>query len=157
VKRALAVEEAFGPKTVELIAVGAGGATLTGTQLAALEEFFNGDVALKIAGVLLMNSELTASNYSPLSVAVTATVFGGNQEAVETALTGLLSPLALEDDGTTFVFSFGGEVALSKIIATIMNTSPAPRKTTITTPATDVALGARELPVPGTLTITIVA
>jgi predicted phage baseplate assembly protein len=153
--RALAVEEAFGPKTVGLVCVGAGGAGLTAAQLDAAEKFFNGDPVAGTRSRLVLNHQLTAENYTPKIVNVVATVYGGNLAAVKTALTALLSPVAVEDDGVTWVWDFGGEVPVSRINAAIFATTPRPRKVVITTPASDVVLGDEELPNVGTLTITV--
>lgn len=155
VARALAIEEAFGPKTIECVVVGQGGGAVSLADRTELQTSFNGDVAAKVQGKILMNYQATVTNYTPKVVAVTATVYGGNLSAVKTALTALLSPVAKEDDGVTYVWEFNGEVPLSKINAAIMNTTPKPRKTTISLPVADVSLGQRELPNPGTLTITV--
>jgi hypothetical protein len=155
VVRARAFEEAFGPKTVELVTVGAGGVGLSTGQLVEVAAYYNGDPAAKVKGVLVMNQQLTANNFTPRVVDVTATVFGGNLAAIKTALTTLLHPLAVDSNGD-FVWDFGGEVPQSRINAEIFATLPKPRKVTITTPgAAGVVLGPRELPVVGTLTITV--
>jgi hypothetical protein len=153
--RALVVEEALGPKTVRVVVVGSSGGAATTDYLDELEEYFNG-VGLT-RGVLLLNHELSAVNFTPKSIAVTATVYGGNQAAVENALGQLLSPLARKSDGVSFEWDFGGEVPTSRIIAAIMGTSPQPRRADLALPAGNVTLDPTELPTLGTLNITVVA
>jgi hypothetical protein len=153
--RALGIEEGYGVKTVEAVVVAAGGVAAAQADLDDLEEYFNGDFASKIYGVLVANHQVTAVNFTPKTIDVTATVYGGNQTSVETALTALLHPEATDDDGD-WIWEYGEEVPLSVIIAEIMNTTPKPSKTTITTPASDTTLATRELPVTGTLSITVV-
>lgn len=153
--RALAIEEAFGPKTIEVVVVGTGGSAVALSDREELADYFNGNVEEKIKGKLLLNHEATITNFTPKTVNVTATVYGGNLTAVKTALTALLNPVALEEDGVSFVWDFATEVPISKITAAIMDTEPKPRKTTIATPAGDTPLGQKELPVAGTLNITI--
>jgi predicted phage baseplate assembly protein len=154
VKRALAIEEAFGPKTVEAVVVGAGGAAVDASKLQEVEDFFNG--AESVRGRLVMNHECTVTNFTQKVINVTATVYGGNQTAVETALKALLNPLAKKSDGT-YVWAFGGSVPLARLYQEVMNTSPPPRNVTFTVPTGDTSLAQRELPVAGTLSITVVA
>jgi hypothetical protein len=153
--RCLAIEEGFGVKTIEAVVVGAGGVAVSQTVLDELEAYFNSDTPNKEYGVLVANHQVTAVNFTPNVIAVTATVYGGSETSVETALTALLSPEAKDSDGE-FSWDFGGEVPLSRIISEIMSTTPKPRKTTVTVPASDTALATRELPTVGTLSITIV-
>lgn len=154
VKRALAIEEAFGPKTVEAVVVGAGGGVVDASKLQEIEDFFNGTESVR--GRLVMNHEATVTNFTQKVINVTATVYGGNQTAVETALKALLNPLAVDEDGI-YIWEFGSSVPLAELIQEVMNTTPRPRNVTITVPATDTALAQRELPVAGTLSITVVA
>lgn len=153
VTRALAQEEAFGPKTVEIVVVGAGGNIVDSSKLQEIEDYFNGTELER--GRLLMNHEATVTNFIPRVIGVTATVTRGEESAIVTALAGLLNPLAINPDGT-WVWEFGGLVPLAKIIATIMNTSPSPTNVNITGPEYDVNLMPNELPDVGVLDITIV-
>jgi hypothetical protein len=155
VVRAKAFEEAFGPKTVELAVVGAGGAGLSTGKLGEVNVYYNGDPDAKVKGVLVMNQQLTTTNFVPRVVDVTATVYGGNAAAIKTALTALLQPLAIDSNGD-YVWDFGGEVPQSRINAEIFATLPKPRKVVITTPAAGgVILGPRELPIIGVITLTV--
>lgn len=152
--RALVVEEALGPKTVQAVVVGSNGGAVLASYLEELEEYFNGSDTTH--GVLLLNHELSAVNFAPCSIAVTATIYGGSADAVENALGSLLTPLARKNDGVTWEWDFGGEVPTSRIIAAIMNTSPQPRRVDLSVPATNIDLADRELPVLGAVSITVV-
>ncbi len=68
-----------------------------------------------------------------------------------------LDPEALKDDGVTFEWVFGAEVDDSRISHEIFETDESITKVDLTTPSAPVALFARELPVLGTVSITIVA
>lgn len=152
VARALAIEEQFGPKTIGIVIVGNGGSQVQASKLQEIDDFFNGTEDVR--GRILLNQQSTTSNFTEKSIDVTATVDGGELNAILTALTVLLNPLATRDDGN-YIWSFGGTVPTARIIQEIMNTDPAPRNTTLTLPAADVSLGTEELPVVGTLSITI--
>lgn len=155
VVRSLAIEEAFGPKTIEIVVVGSAGAFLTSDQRTRLETYFNGDPDADIEGVLVLNHQATVTNYSQKSIDVDVEVEGGNQSAIETAITALISPVAQKSDGT-YQWEFGGEVPRSQIIAAIHESDAAVVKVNLITPATDVSLGTRELPVLGSLTVTMI-
>jgi len=94
-------------------------------------------------------------NFTAHAIDITATVYGGNATAIENALAALLSPTAQTENGD-WEWEFGEEVPVSRVIAAIMATTPAPRKVTLSTPAADVALATNELPTAGTITLTIV-
>lgn len=153
--RCLAIEEGYGVKTIEAVIVAAGGAASTAVLLDELASYFNSDTANKHYGVLVANHQVVPVNYTPHIINVTAIVYGGNQASVETALTALLNPESKDTDGN-WTWDFGGEVPLSRIISEIMLTTPKPRKTTVSTPSSDVTLALRELPMVGTVSITIV-
>jgi len=157
--RAQAIEETFGVKTVELVVVGSGGALLNQTQRDELEDYFNGNKAKGIDGVLVTNHEVTAVNYTPKPVDVTVTVTGNiTPEAVKNALIALLNPEAKFDDGVTYRWEFEGDIPTSLIIAAIHETDPVNvKKVVLTTPNANIILGARELPVPGNFQVTVVA
>jgi hypothetical protein len=161
VARAKAYEEAFGPKTLELVVAGGGGAALTSTYRSQLEEFFNGGE--NYGGVLIANHEVTVTNYSPKLIGYTVEVTAYSvvtETLVLQTLSSLISPTAVEDDKVTFVWEFGQEVPNSRVIAEIFKISPGNVfKVVITTPSSDVSLTARELPVldAANTTITIVS
>lgn len=159
VVRAQAIEETFGVKTVELVVVGSAGALLNQTQRDELEDYFNGNKPKNINGVLVTNHEVTAVNYTPRPVDVTAVVTGTvAAESVKNALAALLNPEAKFDDNVTYRWEFGGEIPTSLIIAAIHDTDPVNvKKVVLTVPAANIVLGARELPVPGNFNVTVVA
>ena len=159
--RCLAIEGTYGPKTVEVVVVKVGGGFATTDELAALELYFNGDTATKVARIIVFNQEARVGNYLSHSIAVTATVYGGNLAAVQQAISTLLQPEAkvVNADGTEgvgWLWEFGEEVPVSMIVNAIMESQPKPRKVTLALPAADVALLARELPKTGAITLTMV-
>ena len=150
VTRALAVEETFGIKTIELIVVGITGGLLTQNQLDDLDVFFNGSKPDNIKGVGLTNHEVTSVNYSPRIIDVVATVQGGNAATIENALRALLNPEAKFDDGVTFRWDFDDIVPIAIISSEIINTDPKNIKNvSLTLPAADIDLSAKELPLAG--------
>lgn len=152
VARARAVEAGYGPKTVKLIVVGYNGSGLSQDYLDELGDFFNGTPS--VGGKLLINHELTAVNFTPRPINVTATVYGGSRSAVIAALTSILSPIAVDDDGITWSWEFGENIPISLIVTTIMRTTPTPRNTTVS--GSDAVLLDEELPTAGTFTLTMV-
>lgn len=157
VVRAVAVEETFGIKTVELVVVGSSGNLLNQTQRDELDEYFNGNKETGVEGVLVTNHEVTSVNYTPKPIDVDVTVQGGDEATIISAITALLNPEAKFSDGATFRWNFGDLVPVSIINATIVETDPTNIKNvTFTLPAADVQLGARELPTIGTLNVTVI-
>ena len=150
--RCLGIEESFGPKTVEAVCVGQGGAVPLSTQLSDLDDYFNGTTADQ--GILLVNTEVVATPYVQHPIDINAIMHGGALSSITAALTGLLNPLSIEEDGS-FTWQFAGVVVVARLIQEIMNTSPRPSDCTIVTPSANVTLAQRELPVPGTFTISI--
>lgn len=157
--RATVFEEGFGPKTMEVVVVAKGGGLASASQLAALELYFNGDRYANppVEKHLIANQEVGAVNYTPKSIDVTATVYGDVEEqAVVNRLSQVIQPEALKLDGVTYEWAFGGEVPLNRLIHEIFETDDSITNVVITTPAADVPLAARELPVSGTFNITVV-
>jgi hypothetical protein len=156
--RSLAIEEGFGPKTIELVVVASGGGLASNSQINSIEEYFNGNKYSNpiVEKHLVSNQEVTAVNYTQKTINVTATVYGDvDEEEVENKLYQILQPEAKDDSGN-YLWDFGGTVPVSKINHEIFNISSNITKVDISTPATDTTLQSRELPVAGTLTITIV-
>jgi len=156
VSRALAIEEGFGPKTIELIAVGGGGGQLSNDQLDALNLFFNGNRFAEpiIPKRVVANQEVVAVNYSPKSIDVVATVTGDFEElTVVNQLKKVLQPDAVRADGVTYEWQFGAEVPLSRLIHEIFEADGDITKVELATPAFDVDLDLRELPIAGSITI----
>lgn len=157
--RAKAIEEGYGPKTIELVLVASGGGIASASQITAIEEYFNGDaysVPIKEKH-LVANQEVTAVNYTQKSINVTATVYGDvTVAAVKNQLTQKIQPEAYKSDGVTYQWDFGGEVPLSHLNHVIFDTDTSITKVAITTPSADVSLQTRELPMIGTMSITVV-
>lgn len=157
VERALAIEESFGIKTIELVVVGQGGNLLTEAQRTALQNYFNGDKASGIDGVLLANHEVVVVNYTPRVIDVSATVTGGNAATITNAVKALLNPSATFGDGSTKRWTFGAEIPYTVIIAEIFEVDAVNiKKVQLTTPTSDIILSTRELPLAGNVTVTVV-
>jgi hypothetical protein len=157
VSRALAIEETFGVKTIELVVVGLGGILLTEAQRDQLGDYFNGNKALGIKPTILTNHEVTIVNYSPRFINVDATVTGGNAEKIKNAVAALLNPDATFDDGVTKRWAFGQEIPFTVIISEIFEVDPtAIKKVVMNTPTADIQLGTRELPLAGSINITVI-
>lgn len=154
-KRAKAVEGAYGDKTVTLYVVGPDGGPVSSSYRLELETYFNGDDDTGTSGVMVANQHVYVRNATLVAIDVTATVAGGNQESVETALTGLLSPLALDDDDITYTWDFGQDVPDGRVLAAIYNTSSDITGVTMALPSGTTAIPADGLPTVGTLTITV--
>lgn len=160
ITRAAAIEEGFGPKTVELVVVAAGGALLTQAQLDAISSFFNGDPFADppIPKRFVANSQVVAVNYVPRVIDITAVIQAGRNSTATTignALARILLPEAVEDDGVTFTWDFGGRVPVSRLTHEIFAADPTATDVDISTPATDLTLQPRELPVAGTFSLSV--
>jgi len=161
ISRAQAIEETFGPKTIELIVVGQGGNQLSVNERLEVERYFNGDKTLGIKGVLLANHEVTVVNYTKRVIDVTASTQGGNKTEIENALQNYLNPEAKYSDGTTSRWNFSTvdttEYVRVALLFTVINeVDPVNIKNiVITTPAADVPLALRELPFPGNINVSV--
>jgi hypothetical protein len=158
VARAYSIEEAYGPKTVQLLVVGSGGNFLTAAELTALQTYYNGNryVYPPEYGVLAMNHELTAVNYDPSTIDVTVKVIGKGitSTQVKNALTSYLDPLAKNDEGN-YIHSFGGKVAVAMLDAAIAKISNNITNIIRTAPASDQTLGPMQLPNAGTINVNV--
>ena len=157
--RAKAFEEGFGPKTIELAVVAKGGGQASAAQLTALDEYFNGDAYAHppVEKRLIANQKVTSINFVPKTIDITATVYGDvEKEVIEARLAAIFQPEALRADGVSWEWEFGEEVSTSRIIHEIFEADEDITKVTLTVPASNVALQPRELPVIGTVTITVV-
>ena len=178
VARAIAVEDGAGPKTVQLVCSGPGGALLTASQLADLEEYFNGTTIdlQRFGGVGAVNTETDAVNYTPLPVAVTATITmqagytAGVQARIEAALQSILAPDATNATWKTaagltgsitqadyaFLWRRGGSVTTGRLNQVIHSSAgDGLVDVVLAVPAANIVLAGNELPVPGVLTITV--
>jgi hypothetical protein len=155
--RAKVIEGANGPKTVEIVTVESGTAATPTELMDEFETYLNGDTLLGIDGVMILNMEATATRYTPKTINVVATVKGGTKATIENALRALLLPNHVEEDGE-WTYQFGGEVYRARVIAEVFRSDPAVSNVSVLTlngSAADVTLGARELPVYGTVTVTV--
>jgi len=160
VARAVVRAEAFGPKTVELVVVGSGGGAVAAEFLAELDTYFNGDPTdADKPGRLVLNHELTSSAFDQRVINVTLTVQGTtavSTSKIEAAVKAHLNPIAKENDGT-FVHEMSGTVYLSRIAAAAFAADPSNvDDVLVVLPAANVALGAKELPVAGVITVNVV-
>ena len=157
VSRALAIEETFGVKTIELVVVGQSGTLLTEAERDEIRDFFNGNKSKGIKPVLITNHEVTVVNYTPKIINVTTTVTGGVKAQIENAITALLNPAATFNDGVTKRWSFAQEVPRSVISSEIFETDPVNiKKVIIPVPAIDTILTTRELPFAGIISVTVI-
>ena len=157
--RAYATEEAYGPKTVGLVVMVAGGGQASSDQLLELATFFNGDATASpaIPSRIVANQRVTAVNFEPRSIDIDAIVYGTGvtKQEIENALSTRFQPDAVDADGN-WIWSFADLVSVSKIDQEIHNVSPRVRTVTINTPTQDVQLDANELPQIGSLNITVI-
>lgn len=161
VSRARAFEEGFGPKTVELIVVAGGGGLLDADHLDELTTYFNGNQYAypPIRKRVVANQQVGVTNYSKRTINVTATVYGKagvTVEGIENQLARVIQPEALKDDGVNYEWDFGGEVPVSRINHEIFQAHEGITKVTLTEPAVNITMDARELPALGTVNITLV-
>lgn len=157
VSRALAIEETFGVKTIELVVVGRGGILLTEAQRDQLSDYFNGNKAKGIKPTIVTNHEITVVNYTPRVISVDALVTGGNAEKIKNAVSALLNPEATFDDGVTKRWAFSQEIPFSVIISEIFEVDPVNiKKVVLNVPTADIQLATRELPLAGLVNIQVV-
>lgn len=160
VARAFGIEEAFGPKTIQLIVVGSGGGFLTVGELEELDTFFNGDqfAVPPVDGLIVIGHELTSVNYTPrvIDVDVIVTAKGITVNQIRNAIIAHMNPLNTDTEGN-FVHKFGGVFAVVLLDCAISDVGGGKISNIVrTTPTIDVPLGPLELPVVGTITVTIV-
>lgn len=157
--RAKSFEEGFGPKTIELVLMPAGGGTIAPDLLDEIEEYFNGNQysSPPVSKKVVANQQVVAENYTAKSFDIVATVTGSDLVAseIETYLREVFHPEAVKEDGITFEWDFGETIYKSRIEHEIFNTNSRISNVVISSPALDVELTSRELPVLGTVTLTI--
>lgn len=158
--RAFAIEESFGPKTIELVVVAKGGGLASGAQLAELEEFYNGNKFANppVPANLVSNQKVTATNHTQHTVNITATVYGSNVTVlqIQNHLKAVFDPEALQEDGVTYEWDFGETVSQSRVKHEIHKVSPSITNVILTDPSEDTELTFRELPKYGAINIKIV-
>lgn len=157
--RAVAVEELFGPKTIGLIVVASGGGLASADVLEEVELYFNGDkfAAPPLPKHLIANQEVTAINYEPVPIDVSATVTakGITQQQIVNALSALLNPEA-KDENDEWLWNFGDNIPASRIHAEIHGVNKTAISKVVLNGWIDVQLGASQLPVAGTLAIEVI-
>jgi len=157
--RAKAIEGSFGPKTIELVVVSAGGGVASSERLLALNEYFNGNryASPPVRKKLVANQEVTSTNYTAKIVNISATVYGATSvQAIEDSLAALLQPETRQADGASFEWEFGGYIYLSRIdheIHAADNGVTHVENLLINGVATNLVLSDRELPISGTIAI----
>lgn len=157
VSRALAIEETFGVKTIELVVVGQAGVLLTEAQRDDVKDFFNGNKAKDIKAALVTNHEVTVVNYTPKLIDVTVVVTGGVKAEIENAIKAILNPDATFSDGVTKRWSFSDTVPLAVINSAIFEVDPTVVKNAVfALPVGDTILTTKELPLAGTVNVTVI-
>ncbi len=142
--RAWLLEGETSTKVSRLILIGTGGVVSNG-DLTELNDAINGSRAKKIRGKGVLNHRIVAENAVLSRVHIPVQATGGDEVAIQSALTALLSPLAKKKDANgkpthDWQWEFGGSVPVAELVATVMRTTPRP---------TNVVLGGT---VTGTLT-----
>lgn len=158
--RATFIEEGFGPKTIELVVCGSGGVVPTSQHLAELELYFNGDkfASPPVAGHFVGNQKVYAVAFDPFVIDIVVVIEapeGVTEAQIKNGLQQALQPEALKSDGVTFEWNFGGRVPISRLTHEIFKVDDRITDVDIATPAVDQTLSARQLPVAGTLNVTI--
>lgn len=161
VARGIGIEEGFGPKTLELVLVGAGGGQLSTAQLDELDEFFNGNpfTSPPVPKRFVANAEVTCVNYSPRSISIMATVTvvqnsPVSAQAIKNRLLQVVQPLALREDSALYEWEFGEDIPVTRLIHEIFSVDESVLSVNVTdlngivpTIASVVTLAARDLPV----------
>jgi len=148
--RAMVSEGFYGPKTSRISVVGTDGGYLISEIRTEFEDFLNGGSGA------LVNQRMIVDNYVKKTVDITATVTGGDKSTIENALRVYLDPLAKKIDGATWFWTEGTIVAEAKIISVIFSADQDVTDVTLTVPAGPITLSSDELPIAGTLLITVV-
>lgn len=173
VARAIPIEEGHGLKTVEVVCVGVGGAVPTADELAQVEAYLNGEVVgvERVGGLVAANTRAVATAYAPQIVNVTAVLrvlrgFGATaQDAGELAIRAALSPLARRlsrsadgriEESAAYLWRLAGDVELAAVTTRVALAVPGFVDLAISIPAANPTLGARELPTPGTISLSVV-
>lgn len=152
--RCKAIEFGFGDKTVKAVVVGPAGAATSAAHRRELEAYFNGDPDTGASGVMVANQRVFVRDYVSEAIPITGTVTGGNEESIRAGLLTLLSPVAVQSDGITYVWGFGDDVPTSKIISTVFAADPDVTDFVLTLPVGTTTLDADQLPTAGTFTLT---
>lgn len=154
--RATIIDEASGPKTANVILVEAGSAPVPQSVIDEFKKYLNGDVPTDVDGVVILNYEVTPKRYTARTIDVVITTLGGTKSVIESAITAFIAPLTAETDGS-YAFDFGGKVYADRITAAAIaaGAKNVPSLTLNGVPDGDVTLGAEELPVLGSLVVSV--
>lgn len=171
--RALAVEEGAGPKTMRVYVVGPAGVVPTATELEEIEDYLNGEqIGLqRIGGVRMANTACVVQGYAPVPFDVTVEItvlapYASSAEgAAVAAVTALLQPTArrlllvdgIWEESAEFQWGWGSTVAFAVLLSRIASSVSGVVNVDLTVPAGDTVLGDGELPIPGTITVTVVS
>jgi hypothetical protein len=149
--RAKAYEEGRGPKTVELIVAGKGGASLSSLEIQEVEEYFNGGSTWGYPGVSYNNTRVYVTNYIPRIIPLTVRIEAYDtitETMVKQLLSAVVEPGAISSNGYSFLWRYGQTVALSKIASEVFTLAPdSIFDVDINSPTADVILTPRELPI----------
>jgi hypothetical protein len=139
----------------------AGGGAADADQLRAIELYFNGNrysypyTRKRLIG----NQEIIATNYHQRVVDISADVYGDTTpDIVISRLTALLQPEARQEDGVSWEWDFGENIRISRMIHEIFKSDAdiyGVQNLLINGAAADLVLELRELPIAGTLAITV--
>jgi len=156
--RVRVVEEIYGPKTIGAILVGPGGYAVPDELLSWLEDNLNGQLDSENGKKVIANHQLAAEHFDPEVINVEIEVDGGSVGEITDLITSLLNPTKKNDEGDQYVWQWGGLVDRNRIAAEAWKAKTGRQitKVNLIQPAADVSLGVRSLPVPGTITVTIV-
>ena len=158
--RALAIEEGLGPKTIELVLVKKGFTLASSDELKDVDDYFNGNATLGKMKRIVANQRLTSFNYSQRLIDISAIVYVTGvvtAQEIENNLRQTIQPLAQREDGVTYEWEFGDVVPTSRLIHEIFNTDKSKiSKVVLLSPLADINTGKRELPLAGTISITVV-
>lgn len=159
--RATYIEEGFGPKTLELIVCGSGGVVPTSEHLREIELYFNGDkyASPPVPAHFVGNQKVYAVAFDPyvLDLDVTVEAPEGVTEAqIKNGIAQVVQPEALKEDGVTYEWNFGGRIPLSRIAHQVFNVDARITDVDVDSPLSDITLSSRQLPVVGTITVTLV-
>lgn len=155
VARVKAVEGGYGDKTVTLYVVGPDAGPVSSDDRLALEEYFNGNDDTGVSGVVVANQRVYVRNADLITIDVTATVVGGNEESITTALAQKIGPLSVGPDGVTYAWAFGQDVTPGKVASIIYGTDDAVESVTLTLPSGTTVIPNNGLPVIGALSVTV--
>lgn len=162
--RCVSIEQGAGFKSVKAVCVGAAGAVPTAADLAELDTFFNGTTVgfQRFGGVALSNQRVVSSAYTPKTVDVNVTITVARRfarqasDSTEAAIRATVSPLAADTDGV-FLWVPGSsmnEAALVSAIGAIGIQGLV--DVAFSSPTFPVTFAQTELPLLGTLAITVV-